>query len=149
MSEEELKKVLEQHSMWVNGGGGGVCANLIGANLRNANLIGANLRGANLRGANLIGANLIGANLSDTDLRGAKGRSVCRMDFGGWSIFVRDTHTSIGCRTESNGDWLKWEPKDVEAFDTNASEWWRVHGEAVKATIRCVMNKALRESGDE
>ena len=28
----------------------------------------------------------------------------------------------------------------------NAPEWWRVHGDAVKACIRCVMSKAEERS---
>ena len=49
--------------------------------LSEANLSGENLSGANLSEANLSGANLIGADLS----RAVDG-SLCRMDFGKWSI---------------------------------------------------------------
>ena len=66
----DLKKILDEHLLWLNGEGGGR-ADLRGANLCNANLFGADLRGANLRGANLCGADLSGANLCDADLRGA------------------------------------------------------------------------------
>ena len=69
----DLKKILDEHLLWLNGEGGS-CANLFGANLRGANLSDADLRcanlfGANLRGANLSDADLRGANLSDADLR--------------------------------------------------------------------------------
>ncbi len=96
----DLKKILDEHLLWLNGEGGSRAdlrnadlsnANLFGANLRDANLFGANLRdadlrnadlsnanlsnanlfGANLRGANLRGANLFGANLRGANLRGA------------------------------------------------------------------------------
>ena len=81
----DLKKILDEHLLWLNGEGGSRAdlrgANLFGADLRGANLRDADLRGAdlscaNLRGANLFGANLsdanlFGANLSDADLRGA------------------------------------------------------------------------------
>ena len=81
----DLKKILDEHLLWLNGEGGSG-ANLRGAdlsgadlscaNLSNANLFGANLRGADLRdadlsGANLSNANLRGANLSNANLRGA------------------------------------------------------------------------------
>ena len=76
----DLKKILDEHLLWLNGEGGSG-ANLFGANLRGANLRGADLFGANLRnadlsnadlfGANLRGANLFGANLRDADLRNA------------------------------------------------------------------------------
>ena len=81
----DLKKILDEHLLWLNGEGGSRAdlrgANLFGANLRGADLFGANLFGANLsdadlRGADLScadlrGANLFGANLSDADLPGA------------------------------------------------------------------------------
>ena len=71
----DLKKILDEHLLWLNGEGGS-CANLFGANLRGANLSDADLRCANLsdadlRCANLRDADLRGANLSDADLRGA------------------------------------------------------------------------------
>nr|DAZ31270.1 MAG TPA: pentapeptide repeat protein [Caudoviricetes sp.] len=71
----DLKKILDEHLLWLNGEGGSR-ANLFGANLLGANLFGANLRGANLRcadlsGANLFGADLSGADLFDADLSGA------------------------------------------------------------------------------
>ncbi len=48
----DLKKILDEHLLWLNGEGGS-----------RANLFGANLFGANLRGANLFGANLRCADL--------------------------------------------------------------------------------------
>ena len=69
----DLKKILDEHLLWLNGEGGS-CANLFGANLRGANLSDADLRCANLSDAdlscaNLRNADLRGANLSDADLR--------------------------------------------------------------------------------
>ena len=64
----DLKKILEEHLLWLNGKGGRR-ANLRGADLRGANLRGADLRGADLRGANLRGANLRGADLRGANLR--------------------------------------------------------------------------------
>ncbi len=66
----DLKKILEEHLLWLNGKGGRR-ADLRDANLCDADLRGANLRGANLRGADLRGANLRGADLRDADLSGA------------------------------------------------------------------------------
>ena len=60
-TEEELKKIIENHQHWIKEDCDGweiMRANLRGANLEDANLGFANLRGANLRGANLRGANL-------------------------------------------------------------------------------------------
>ena len=76
----DLKKILDEHLLWLNGEGGSRAnlsnadlfgANLRGANLSNANLRNANLRDADLRGANLSNANLRNANLSNANLSGA------------------------------------------------------------------------------
>ena len=61
----DLKKILDEHLLWLNGKGGSC------ANLSNADLFGADLRCANLRNADLFGADLRCANLSDADLRDA------------------------------------------------------------------------------
>ena len=131
-------------------------ADLEGADLRRADLEGANLFGADLSGANLGGANLFGANLCYADLSNANlfganlfGANLCeatlpikvaRLDFGGWSIYVTPTHTTIGCQSHLNKDWLKWNPKDVALFEASASEWWKQHGAAVKAVIKDVQS---------
>ena len=71
----DLKKILDEHLLWLNGEGGSRAdlsdADLRGADLSCANLRGADLSGANLRGADLSGANLSCANLSNANLRGA------------------------------------------------------------------------------
>ena len=78
MEASKLKKILEQHKLWVetNGMQGQRanlnCANLKGADLGDANLNCASLRGANLLDANLTGAKLNGANLEGANLTGAK-----------------------------------------------------------------------------
>ena len=92
----DLKKILDEHLLWLNGEGGSRadlrgadlrCADLRCANLSNADLFGANLRNAdlrcaNLRNADLFGANLRGANLSDANLRNAdlRGADLRRAD---------------------------------------------------------------------
>jgi hypothetical protein len=89
MTNNELKKILEQHRQWLNGNGGSrvdLCgADLSGtdlnyANLNYANLSYANLSYADLRGANLCGANLRHANLSGADLRRANLRDANLID---------------------------------------------------------------------
>ena len=90
-----------------------------------------------------VRANLRGANFSEADLSGAIDGRVARLDFGGWSICVRSAVTSIGCQSHANNSWLAWSPEspEIAAMHGDAPEWWRVHGEAVKAVIRCVMAK--------
>jgi uncharacterized protein YjbI with pentapeptide repeats len=76
MKQEELKKILRDHILWLAGNGGKRAnlrdADLRGADLRDADLRGANLRDANFYGANLRGANLRGADLRDADLYGVR-----------------------------------------------------------------------------
>ena len=128
-------------------------ADLRYANLRYASLCNADLSGANLRNANLVGVDLRGADLFDADLRGAKlngakDGAVARLDFGGWSVCVRSTQTTIGCQSHANESWLSWSPDspEIAAMHKDATEWWRVHGESVKSVIRCVMDKAASEN---
>ena len=75
----DLKKILDEHLLWLNGKGGSRadlrCANLRNADLRNADLSCANLRNADLRNADLSGADLRCANLRNADLRCANLRN--------------------------------------------------------------------------
>ena len=113
-------------------------ANLRGADLGDADLHDADLRGADLRDADLRGAKLYGANLHGAYLYGAKDGNICRMDFGGWSICIRNEYTQIGCKKLSNDEWLKLKPKDVKNFAMGADNWWKIYSKAIKATIRCI-----------
>ena len=66
----DLKKILDEHLLWLNGKGGSR-ADLRNADLRNADLRDANLRNADLRDADLRCANLCDADLCRADLSGA------------------------------------------------------------------------------
>jgi len=142
---EQLNEILRLHRLWLAGDASGLEANLSGANLSGANLSWANLSRANLSEANLSEANLSEANLSEANLSEARLSSpICRMDFGGWSICIYAKHTKIGCQNHSNKDWLEWTPESqvLHNMHPDASRWWKIHGDAIKAAIRCVMAKA-------
>ena len=69
----DLKKILDEHLLWLNGEGGSR-ADLSGADLCDADLCDADLRNADLRNADLCradlrNADLCDANLCDADLR--------------------------------------------------------------------------------
>ena len=77
---DNIRKVLDDHKMWLAGLGGERAnlsdadlsnTDLRGINLSHANLIGAHLSGADLSNTNLSNADLSNTNLSDTNLRGA------------------------------------------------------------------------------
>ena len=107
----DLKKILDEHLLWLNGEGGSRAdlsgadlsgANLFGANLSDADLRGADLRGANLRGANLRGADLRCANLRGADLRGAdlSGADLRGADLSGANLSGAD----LSCANLSGAD---------------------------------------------
>ena len=97
MEQSELKDILDQHKLWLDGKGG-ICADLWGASLGGANLTDANLSyanlyaakltGADLNGTNLRGTNLHGADLTDANLTGASlwGASLVGADLNGASL---------------------------------------------------------------
>lgn len=72
---DKLRDILEKHSKWLLGNGGGR-ANLSGADLSETNLSGADLYVANLREADLSGADLSVANLYGANLSEAKGADI-------------------------------------------------------------------------
>ncbi len=111
MTPAELTEILRLHGMWLRGEAGG----------KRADLHGADLRGANLRGANL-----------------PAGYRIASLCFGGWVVTVTSTHTTIGCQTHANADWLRWTPADVAHMHVDAADWWTRHAEAVRAVIRDV-----------
>ena len=122
----DLKKILDEHLLWLNGEGGS-CANLFGANLRGANLSDADLRcanlfGANLRGANLSDADLRCANLSDADLRCAnlrdadlRGANLSDADLRGADLSDAD----LRCANLSNADLFGANLRGANLSDAN------------------------------
>lgn len=130
MTNEELKKILENHRHWLHKdcegwehmsadlsyadlrGADLRFANLRGANLRFANLIEANLREANLIGANLIGANLIGADLRGADLCNADivGADLRGADIVGADLRDADLRGAKGCYQccPCEGEFIAW-----------------------------------------
>jgi hypothetical protein len=69
MNSEELKTILDNHILWLNGDNRGERANLHYANLSNANLKYADLQYANLKYADLRDIDLSNANLKYTNLK--------------------------------------------------------------------------------
>jgi len=72
MDQDELKKILRLHKLWLEEKPEGKRADLSEANLRGVNLSWADLRNANFSWADLTGANLFGANFSGADFCKAK-----------------------------------------------------------------------------
>jgi len=132
-TSEELKAILDRHVKFLRGEPDGEQADLSYSDLSYSDLSGSNLSDSNL---------------SYSNLRRSKSGSLCRMDFGGWSICIREDKTAIGCKTMDNSFWLRAEPKDVKSMDPEAKDWWELHGPAVKTTIEVVMKKAEQGEGE-
>ena len=92
MKNEELRKILEKHKLWLKGSKEGKKANLQWADLREADLQKANLRGAELLWADLRGANLQRADLRGADLQGAD------LDFSAWPLWCGSLDVKVDAR---------------------------------------------------
>ncbi len=125
MTPEELKKILDDHKLWVRGEGGAR------ANLSGANLSGANLSGANLSGANLSGADLSRANLTDT--KWGDGYTVTRTPISMtnlyWPVWICDSHMHIGCQQHTHAAWEKFDDEEISSMHSTAIAWWKEHKE--------------------
>jgi hypothetical protein len=88
MKPEQLKNILEKHSLWLKGEGGER----------------ANLSRANLYGSDLYGANLYGANLSKSKIP-----MFCK-----WGHSIIDGNIKIGCETKTPEQWEDWLSSDQE-----------------------------------
>ena len=112
----DLKKILDEHLLWLNGEGGSR-ADLRDANLRDADLRDADLRDADLRGANLRDADLRDADLSDADLRDA--------DLFGANLRcanLREANlrgANLRCANLSNADLCEADLRDADLFGAN------------------------------
>ena len=144
MTQDKLKKILDEHKAWLEGKGGKQAdlsgadlrgADLRGAYLREAYLSGANLREANLRGAYLREADLRGTDLSEAYLSGANPRGAdlrgagvidCGQRSDGYQFFIHVTAKDqpmllAGCRyftlSEARAHWDKTRPKGQRLGD--------------------------------
>src|SRR5574343_130019 len=143
MNSNELKEVLDKHTLFLKGKDGGERANLSGANLRCANLSGANLIDANLRCADLRGANLSGANLIDADLRGANlsganlfGSNLIIYQSGLWSAYIQEDMIRIGCQYHSVKSWESFTDEEISKMHDDALRYWKANKEIILSIAR-------------
>ena len=126
----DLKKILEEHLLWLNGKGGSR-ANLRNADLSDADLRDADLRGANLRCANLRDANLRGANLSNADLRDADLRDAYLRDANLRDADLRDADlhgANLRCANLSNADLRDADLRDADLCEASIDQMmWNIY----------------------
>ena len=143
ITKDELKKILEDHAIWLSGEGG-ERADLRGADLSYADLRGADLSYAYLRDANLRDTDLSYTNLSCADLRGAQlwncagNRREIKSIFvyKSYPISYTATNLQIGCENHTISEWWDFDHKRILAMDGDkALEFWRENKDFIKMTI--------------
>src|SRR5574343_30222 len=143
MNSNELKEVLDKHTLFLKGKDGGERANLryadlSGANLRDANLSGANLSNANLRGAQLRNANLRYADLSGANLRGANlfGSNLIIYQSGLWQAYIQEDMIRIGCQYHSVKSWESFTDDEISKMHDDALRYWKENKEIILSIAR-------------
>ncbi|WP_339053924.1 pentapeptide repeat-containing protein [Arsenophonus endosymbiont of Crataerina pallida] len=120
MNSDELRKILDEHKVWVESlGEDGSKADLCRANLREADLYGAQLREADLRGAKLYGANLCRAKLREADLYGANLPEFTFMIIGEtYPITITNgNYLRAGCQHHSVEKWRQFTKEEISGMD--------------------------------
>src|SRR5574343_612566 len=143
MNSNELKEVLDKHTLFLKGKDGGERANLryadlSGANLRYADVRYANLRCANLSGANLSGANLRYADLSGANLRGANlfGSNLIIYQSGLWQAYIQEDMIRIGCQYHSVKSWESFTDDEISKMHDDALRYWKENKEIILSIAR-------------
>src|SRR5574343_103796 len=143
MNSNELKEVLDKHTLFLKGKDGGERANLSDADLRGANLSGAHLSGANFRYADLRYANLSGANLIDADLRGADlsganlfGSNLIIYQSGLWQAYIQEDMIRIGCQYHSVKSWESFTDDEISKMHDDALRYWKENKEIILSIAR-------------
>jgi len=148
ISDDELRKILEEHNRWLNTDGEeGSCANLSYCNLSSTDLLhdaklcevdlhGADLRGTDLRGTDFFRADLQDAKLNEADLRGAK---LYGADLHGTDLRGTDREGVEGLASYLQPEQLEYyrvklpEWLDRCLFDTLGAFYWRAPEAASKS----------------
>src|SRR5574343_304666 len=123
MNSNELKEVLDKHTLFLKGKDGGERANLRYANLSGANWSGANLRYADLSGANLRGANLFGSNL-------------IIYQSGLWQAYIQEDMIRIGCQYHSVKSWESFTDDEISKMHDDALRYWKENKEIILSIAR-------------
>src|SRR5574343_164575 len=138
MNSNELKEVLDKHTLFLKGKDGGERANLRYADLSGANLRYADLRCANLSGANLSGANLRYADLSGANLRGANlfGSNLIIYQSGLWQAYIQEDMIRIGCQYHSVKSWESFTDDEISKMHDDALRYWKENKEIILSIAR-------------
>src|SRR5574343_585451 len=133
MNSNELKEVLDKHTLFLKCKDSGERANLRSADLSGANLIGAKLRYADLRDADLRYANLSGA-----DLRGANlfGSNLIIYQSGLWPAYIQEDMIRIGCQYHSVKSWESFTDEEISKMHDDALRYWKANKEIILSIAR-------------
>ena len=128
MNSNELKEVLDKHTLFLKDKDGGERADLSGADLIDANLSDANLRGADLSGADLRGADLRGANLF--------GSNLIIYQSGLWPAYIQEDTIRIGCQYHSVKSWESFTDEEISKMHDDALRYWKENKEIILSIAR-------------
>ena len=126
-----IKEILSNHALWLEGSPSGSKANLSGADLSGADLSDAVLSGADLSGADLSGANLSGADLSSANLSGAdlsytkSTVPLLSSTFGMYAVTLVGENLRIECQQHSVQEWSQMSDGQINKMDRHALSWWK------------------------
>src|SRR5574343_6133 len=118
MNSNELKEVLDKHTLFLEGKDGGERADLRYADLRYANLRYADLRCADLSGANLFGSNLI------------------IYQSGLWPAYIQEDMIRIGCQYHSVKSWESFTDEEISKMHDDALRYWKANKEIILSIAR-------------
>ena len=128
MNSNELKEVLDKHTLFLKGKDGGERANLSGAYLSGANLRGADVRYANLRYANVSDADFRGANLCWSNL--------IIYQSGLWPSYIQEDTIRIGCQYHSVKSWESFTDEEISKMHDDALRYWKENKEIILSIAR-------------
>ena len=113
MNSNELKEVLDKHTLFLKGKDGGERANLSGASLSGADLSGADFRGANLFWSNLI-----------------------IYQSGLWTSYIQEDTIRIGCQYHSVKSWESFTDEKISKMHDDALRYWKENKEIILSIAR-------------
>ena len=108
MNSNELKEVLDKHTLFLKGKDGG----------ERADLRGADLFGADLSGANLFGSNLI------------------IYQSGLWPAYIQEDMIRIGCQYHSVKSWESFTDEEISKMHDDALRYWKANKEIILSIAR-------------
>ena len=116
-TKEELKEILDKHSLWIKDHSQG----------EKADLRWANLEGADLRWADLRWADLRGAYPTEADLRGAIGNrnQIKTIQTGKYTVVWTKDKIWVGCKSFTLEEWKNKTESEIAEMHSKALDFYK------------------------